>query len=262
MDTVQISRMPGARAQMRPSCGCQVRSASYAGGSTGIQQTSLKQVAGNSPRQMEIRQTQQMLAEFGYNLGPTGVDGIWGPYTQKAWDSFIADKFGGGFGSNSRANRGDGSGRQYASVGAPPTSAVAASACRPGQEVNLARQYVGMNSIDVKGQLPHFQAAGGQTNNCADFVSAVLKNSGKLQSGSANVTALEGRLAQEGWRPVPAGQAKPGDVWIAHSRGHVELVAAEGGTKTIGSTNDRPGHQVIMERANRPESGVYYSKSV
>src|SRR5690349_4184318 len=38
----------------------------------------------------------------------------------------------------------------------------------------MALTYVGSNSQDVKGHLPYFEAAGGQTNNCADFVSSNL----------------------------------------------------------------------------------------
>ncbi len=126
--------------------------------------------------------------------------------------------------------------------------------------VEIGRRYLGQNAIDIKGKMPHFTAAGGQTNNCADFVSSCLEGAGKLQGHHVNVKEMEKALIKQGWRQVPASQSKPGDVWMNHSRGHVELVTQAGGTRTIGSNNDRPGHQVISERAKDPNSGVYYTK--
>jgi hypothetical protein len=126
--------------------------------------------------------------------------------------------------------------------------------------VELGRKFIGQNAIDIKGKLPKFTAAGGQTNNCADFVSSLLENTGKLQGHHVNVKSMEKALIQQGWRQIPASQSKPGDVWMNHSRGHVEMVTQAGGTRTIGSNNDRPGHQVISERAKDPNSGIYYTK--
>ncbi len=126
--------------------------------------------------------------------------------------------------------------------------------------VELGRKFIGQNSADIKGKLPKFTAAGGQTNNCADFVSSLLESTGKLQGHHVNVKSMEQALIKQGWRRIPASQAKPGDVWMNHSRGHVELVTAAGGTRTIGSNNDRPGHQVISERNKDPNSGIYYTK--
>lgn len=36
-----------------------------------------------------VKRVQQMLKDLGYNLGPTGVDGIVGPYTQSAIDAYM-----------------------------------------------------------------------------------------------------------------------------------------------------------------------------
>lgn len=126
--------------------------------------------------------------------------------------------------------------------------------------VDLARRFLGRDSRSIRGQMPHFTAAGGQTNNCADFVSSSLEATGRLRGHFVNVRGLERALQQQGWRQVPANMAKPGDVWMNHSRGHTELVSSMGGRTTIGSNNDRPGHQVISERNKNPGSGVYYSK--
>jgi murein DD-endopeptidase MepM/ murein hydrolase activator NlpD len=43
---------------------------------------------------LEVTQAQEILKGLGYNLGPTGVDGILGPYTAKAIDDFIRDNGG------------------------------------------------------------------------------------------------------------------------------------------------------------------------
>ena len=127
-----------------------------------------------------------------------------------------------------------------------------------GQDaVNLAKQYLGRNAIDIKGAMPNFTAAGGQTNNCADFVSSALESTGRLQGHHVNVKELENSLKEQGYTQVPKDQAQPGDVWISGTKGHTELVAEAGGNTLIGSNNDRPGHQVISEHHN-PSGGYYY----
>jgi murein DD-endopeptidase MepM/ murein hydrolase activator NlpD len=39
-----------------------------------------------------IKRVQQILKDLGYNLGPTGIDGIVGPYTQSAIDAYMNKK--------------------------------------------------------------------------------------------------------------------------------------------------------------------------
>jgi murein DD-endopeptidase MepM/ murein hydrolase activator NlpD len=39
-----------------------------------------------------IKRVQQILKDLGYDLGPTGVDGIVGPYTQSAIDAYMSKK--------------------------------------------------------------------------------------------------------------------------------------------------------------------------
>ncbi|MFA5506181.1 MAG: hypothetical protein WC314_15795 [Vulcanimicrobiota bacterium] len=124
--------------------------------------------------------------------------------------------------------------------------------------VDLARQYLGRDSISVKGQMPHFTAAGGVTNNCADFVSSALESQGLVKGHHINVKSFEQHLRQQGYRQIPASQAQPGDVWMNHSRGHTELVATPGARTLIGSNGS--SRQKISEHNNNPDSGIYYTK--
>jgi len=122
--------------------------------------------------------------------------------------------------------------------------------------VDLGRRFLGQNAWDIKGLLPNFTRAGGQTNNCADFVSSLLESTGRIKGHHINVGELEQSLLKQGYVAVPADQMQAGDVWISNSRGHTELVT--GKNRTIGSNNDRPGHQVISEHYKTPGTGVIY----
>lgn len=124
--------------------------------------------------------------------------------------------------------------------------------------VDLARKYVGRDSIGLKGDMPHFTAAGGVTNNCVDFVSSALESQGLVQGHHINVKSFEQQLQKQGYRQIPANQAQPGDVWINHSRGHTELVATAGAKTLIGSNGS--ARQKVSEHGNNPGSGVYYTK--
>lgn len=156
------------------------------------------------------------------------------------------------------------SGQAPTSAAAPAQSTTQHSAAdRQGQQaVDQARSYRGRTSRSLRGVLPNFSAPGGQSNNCAAFVTANLKNAGRINWTEAGVSNgnLERRLRADGWHQVPAAQAQPGDVWLANSRKHTELVSQAGGTRTIGSNNVRQGLQVISEHAKNPNSGVYYHK--
>lgn len=138
----------------------------------------------------------------------------------------------------------------------------------PGQAaVDEARKFLGSESQDLKGKLPNFDAAGGKTNNCADFVSANLMNQGLLEGKQVNVDRLQEQLKREGWTSVEAADAKPGDVAFYKSKRHVELVSEAGGTKSIGSNNQDPntrepvaGQQWITERDMDPSQVNYYTR--
>ncbi len=142
--------------------------------------------------------------------------------------------------------------------GVPNLAAAYGGSTHPA--VAKAREFVGQNAIDVKGELPNFDAPGGQTNNCAAFVTANLFNSGDLSRTEMNVRELEKMLPTEGYHKVPAEQARSGDIWIAKQGSHTELVSTDGGLNTIGSNNDRKNHQIISERSKDPDAGYYWQK--
>jgi Bacteriophage peptidoglycan hydrolase len=127
-----------------------------------------------------------------------------------------------------------------------------------GQDaVDLGKQYLGRNSIDIKGALPNFTAAGGQTNDCADFVSSCLESTGRIQGHHVGVADLQKSMLSQGYQQVSKDQAQPGDVWISGNVGHTELVADKGANTLLGSNNDRPGHQVISLSSGQ-QGGYYY----
>ena len=83
--------------------------------------------------------------------------------------------------------------------------------------VAIARKYVTSPptpSIKLKGKLPHFTAAGGETNDCADFVSSVLETAGRVSGHHINVKEFETSLKAQGWKYVTRQNAKAGDVWM------------------------------------------------
>lgn len=126
--------------------------------------------------------------------------------------------------------------------------------------VDYARQFLGRDSYTLKGVMDHFTAAGGKTNNCADFVSSALESTGGLKGHYVGVKALEQALIKQGYHRVSGADAQPGDVWMNTSRGHTELVGSQGARTLIGSNNIRPGFQRISEKPNDPNSGVYYHR--
>ena len=185
-----------------------------------------------------------------YSPVPWGGGSPYGGY-----DGGYGGGYDGGYGGGGGGGRSHGVHRGNSSV---PVNSVATGG-NGSDAVALGERFLGMNSIDVRGKLPNFTAAGGQTNNCADFVSSCLESTGQLNGHFVGVKNLEQNLLKQGYHRIPAEQAKPGDVWMNESRGHTELVAAPGGKRLLGSNNDRPGHQVISEKPHNG-GGVYYSR--
>jgi 3D (Asp-Asp-Asp) domain-containing protein len=177
------------------------------------------------------------------------VDGVVGAHTIAAMDGHSKpDQDGGGKDGGGK----DGGGKGH------DDDVPHASGSDP---VAIARKYVThppTPSIKLKGKLPHFTAAGGETNDCADFVSSVLETAGRISGHHINVKEFEQSLKKQGWKYVTKQSAKAGDVWMNTSRGHTELVSADGAARLIGSNNDRPGHQVVTETSGH--DGIFLQK--
>ena len=121
----------------------------------------------------------------------------------------------------------------------------------------LAEKFLGRDSASIKGELPHFTAAGGRNNNCADFVCSLLESNGQIDQHIVNVKSLEQKLISDGWQQVSAANAQPGDVWISDSRGHTEIVEKSGNPPTLIGSNNNGDHIQEITRATQ-SSGVYY----
>ena len=133
------------------------------------------------------------------------------------------------------------------------------------QVVEDARSHLGTKSQDI--DAPNYVNSGGNTNNCANFVSTMLHNRGELEGRVENVRQLE-RLAQEqGYRLVSQEEAGPGDMAFRTDVSHVELVTTPGATHTIGSNNENPdnpgvivnGQQWVTERPTEGFEFRYYT---
>jgi hypothetical protein len=220
-------------------------------------------IMGMMMGQMMSQMMQQGGAGMGMpGMGVPGMDGGFG-MGGGGGGGFGMPNYGGGGGGYGMPSYGGGGYGGGSPVGGNyNNSPVAMGPAGQGNQasVDLARRYLGRDSQSCRGLMPNFTAAGGQTNNCADFVCSALQSTGGIRGHFVGVRALENALKQQGYRQVPAAQAKPGDVWISKSRSHTELVTQPGGTRCIGSNNDRPGHQVISEKAMNPNAGVYYTR--
>ncbi len=229
---------------MNSSCGCCAPAAGAGFPMQGGFETQQQMMMAQMSQMMMMLQTmlQQMLgsAGGGSGLAPTGAS--FGGASPSGGGSGVDGFLGGSSGTGAASGVAPGTGEKGTGQAA----------------VDLARKYLGRDSISLKGDMPHFTAAGGVTNNCVDFVSSALESQGLVKGHHINVRAFEKELQKQGWVQVPANQAKPGDVWINHSRGHTELVATAGATKLIGSNGS--ARQKVSEHANNPSSGVIYQK--
>lgn len=132
-----------------------------------------------------------------------------------------------------------------------------------GDPVALARRFVGLPSWSPKlraGLAPDYNNQGRQTNNCAEFVSAVLQKAGRISFHDPTVMGLESKLRGHGWMTVPKHQAKAGDVWLhEHKPQHVVLVSHDGGGSTIGA--DGGSQEIIKEEAMGYPGALYFHRT-
>jgi hypothetical protein len=229
-------------------------------------------MGGNNPM-MQMMQMMMMLMSLMQGMGQMGGGGMpmggspgfGGGGCGGGGSSPIGDFLGGGGGGGGGCGCAGGGGGNYGNYnnggnygGGNVGGVGGVQGNGSGQSsVDIARQFLGERSRNVAGRMGPFSAAGGDTNNCADFVSSALVASGRLSRKNVNCRSLERQLQQEGWRQVPADQARPGDVAFNQSRGHVQL--CQGNGKQIGSNNVRRGLQYITE-GNMMRNSVVYTK--
>lgn len=150
------------------------------------------------------------------------------------------------------------------------TGATDSGATPTGQGLNSAVQwaqkYIGSDSQSIKGKLPNFDAAGGVTNNCADFVTACLENAGVLTGLSkleqVNVKALKSALEKKGWRKITdKSQVKPGFVYMNSSLGHTELVTgASNGKITLTGSNGSSRQKISEDKySGNQGDAIFYA---
>jgi LysM repeat protein len=129
-----------------------------------------------------------------------------------------------------------------------------------GNVVGIAEKFLGRNASDLKrsGELP-MESWVPNNVNCANFVTAVLQKAGMINWHDNTVAGTASRLKAQGWKVVPASQAKPGDVCILNYGGHVELVASNnnGQIKLIGSNNTNADGSQRVGYGN-PYGNAYY----
>lgn len=126
---------------------------------------------------------------------------------------------------------------------------------------NTAENYLNRNASELanSGDLPMDKGVSPNVD-CANFVSAVLQQSGLIDWHTNSVGDLKGRLEAQGWREVPASQARPGDVAIIDGNQHTELVNSNdnGRVGLIGSNNvNADGSQRITKQAPYSANTIY-----
>ena len=136
-----------------------------------------------------------------------------------------------------------------------------------GEKVaGAARSYEGRPVRSVTGQLAGFQdttawpeTSYGTNNQCANFVSSFAQRLG-LKGHYNRVPDLEAALRSQGWKPVPFGQARPGDVWVSDT--HTELVTGHRGELPLltGSNNGGNAYQTVSSHLQR--EGRFYTRPI
>ena len=143
--------------------------------------------------------------------------------------------------------------------GTSPTAPVQGN----GNVTDIARQFLGRNASDLKrsGELP-MESWVPNNVNCANFVTAVLQESGAINWHSNRVVDTRDGLLRDGWTRVgDISQARPGDVVIMDRNGQSHVVFfhsfdANGQPRFIGSNNvNADGSQRISWGG---ASGSYY----
>ena len=128
--------------------------------------------------------------------------------------------------------------------------------------VSLATSYLGRTTKDLVGELKYLKDLGrgkstnnGYNLNCANFVSAILKQVGLIGEHVVGCEKLRNACKNYGYKTIDKTQAKPGDVWIGE--GHTELVhtVCKDMVVLIGSNNGGTKVQKITIDAQSAQKG-------
>ena len=128
--------------------------------------------------------------------------------------------------------------------------------------VDYAKQFDGQKTHDIdNADLSKLDKSIGYDLNCANFVSSVLEETGRMEGHDNSCVNLKADLISQGYESVSPENAEPGDVWIrinSEGHGHTEIVSGrdENGNLTfIGSNNIYGANgedlhmQVVSERS-------------
>lgn len=135
-----------------------------------------------------------------------------------------------------------GSGSESRDPGAVDGPGATRAGAGTGNVAEIAAKYLGQDASSLKRDTSDSLPMNANVPSnvcCANFVSAVLTEAGLLPGNlhTDSVAQLNTTLRDRGWTPVPASEAKPGDVVIIQGGGvsHTEIVSGPG--QMIGSNN-------------------------
>jgi hypothetical protein len=154
---------------------------------------------------------------------------------------------------------GSSGGGSYSPSSSPSSSSSSGSTTptgNPSQAVQIAQSHLGQGSGSFT--FANYTHAGGTGNDCADFVSACVGDSGdfKKTAGDANVGQFQSDLQSQGWHQTTSPQ--PGDVAIVNGSQHAELVSGANG-QCIGSNGGATNQSVSYDTPSSWGSVVYWA---
>jgi hypothetical protein len=135
-----------------------------------------------------------------------------------------------------------------------------------GDPVAIASKFLGLPSWSPKlraqlgGPGWHYDNAGREGNNCAEFVSSCLRAAGEIGFQEPGVDNLETKLVAAGWKKRKGkAESRPNDVWLHNDDpSHTVLVASAGGGETIGA--DGSATEYIKQEPMPYAGAKYYYK--
>ncbi|MGL6234785.1 MAG: CHAP domain-containing protein [Segniliparus sp.] len=126
-----------------------------------------------------------------------------------------------------------------------------------GPAADVAKGYLGRNASDLKGAGIGMDPGIPSDICCANFVSAVLRQSGQIDWHTNGVADLSARLQAQGWHV--SSNPPPGAVAIINGSQHTELVASNnGGHVTLIGSNNINGDGTQRVSYGNPYGNIVY----